>query len=120
MNCGMPRENKFNLEFPLQDNEKIIHKGYANMHDSDYIVNGALYLTDARIVFVGLVPHNNTKVTCSIFLSRIEEVKKEKSLLFLSNVLRVLDCDKQDYKFIVKDQKEWHAQILRQLNQPAG
>ena len=115
----MPRD-KFNLEFPLKDNEKIIHKGYANMHDSDYIVNGALYLTDARIVFVGLVPHNNTKVTCSIFLSRIEEVKKEKSLLFLSNVLRIVDCDNQDYKFIVKDQKEWHAQILNQLNQPAG
>ena len=109
-----------NLEFPLNDNEKILFKDYAHMHDADYNVNGALYLTNDRLVFVGLIPHNSTKVTYSVLLSRITDVRREKSLFCLNNVLRIVDCEQQSYKFIVKGQQEWHAQIRRQLGSPAS
>ncbi len=111
----MKKLNNVNLTFPLDDNEKILFKDYAHMHDADYNVNGALYLTNLRLVFVGLIPHNKTKVTYSVPLSRIVDVKPEKSLFILNNVLRIIDCEQQNYKFIVKGQQEWHAQIRMQL-----
>ncbi|MHC1762056.1 MAG: GRAM domain-containing protein [Negativicutes bacterium] len=108
---------KFNYEFPLKDDEKIIHKERANMHDSDYVLNGALYLTNQRIVFIALVPKRNTKVTYTILLSNIKDVIPEKSLFFFNNILRVVSTLDEQYKFVVKGQKEWQTQILQQISQ---
>jgi hypothetical protein len=108
---------KFNYGFPLKDDEKIIYKEHANMHDSEYVLSGAMYLTDMRIVFVSLVPNSNNKVTYSISLYDIREVKTEKSLFVFNNILRIVDVHDNRYKFIVKGQKKWQAQISMQLDQ---
>jgi hypothetical protein len=108
---------KINYEFPLKDAEKIIHKERANLHDSEYILNGAMYLTDTRIVFVALIPHINSKTTYTISLYDIKEVKTEKSFFFFSNVLRIVANHDKQYKFIVKGQKEWQSRILQQIGQ---
>ncbi len=108
---------KINYEFPLNDAEKIIHKGRATMHDSEYILNGAMYLTDARIVFVALIPHNNSKTTYTISLYDIKEVKMEKSLFFFNNILRIVANHDKQYKFVIKGQKEWQSRILQQISQ---
>ena len=108
---------KFNYQFPLKDDEKIVHKELANMHDSDYVLNGALYLTNQRIVFIALVPKSNTKVTYTILLSNVKDVIPEKSLFFFNNILRIVSTLDEQYKFVVKGQKEWQMQILQQISQ---
>jgi len=76
-----------------------------------------MYLTDARIVFVALIPNSNTKTTYTISLCDIKEVKTEKSLFFFGNILRIVATHDKQYKFIVKGQKEWQSRILQQIGQ---
>ena len=106
---------KFHYGFALNQGEVIIHKGTANMHDSEYIISGALYLTDEKIIFIGYIPNSRNKVSSTILLEDVREVKTEKSLFVFNNILRIVDIHDVNYKFIVKGQQEWNSQILRQL-----
>ena len=101
--------------FKMTENEKIIHKALANMHDNDLIVNGALYLTNERMVFIGYMPNDTTKVTCEISLYHIKEIRPEKTFRIFNNIIRIVSIRDDHYKFIVDKQKEWLAQIDKQL-----
>ena len=101
----------------MTENEKIMHKALANMHDNDLIVNGALYLTNERMVFVGYLPNDITKVSCEISLYHIKEIRPEKTFRMFNNIIRIISIRDEQYKFIVDKQKEWLAQIDRQLKE---
>ena len=87
------------------------------MHDNDLIVNGALYLTDERIVFVGYLPNTTTRMTCEISLFHIKEVRAEKTFKLFNNIVRVINIRDEHYKFVVDEQKEWLRLIDNQLRQ---
>jgi len=99
----------------MTETEKIVHKALVNMHDNDLIANGAMYLTDERLVFVGYVPNERTRVFCEISLYHIKEVKPEKTFLVFNNIIRIIDIRDEQYKFIVDDQKVWLEQIDLQI-----
>lgn len=106
---------KFHYGFDINDNEVILHKAIANMHDNDLIVNGALYLTNQRLFFVGYVPNSRTRMSCEISLYHVKEVIPEKTFHLFNNVIRVVNLREEQFKFIVDGQKEWLDQIGRQL-----
>ena len=108
-------KQEFHYGFALNETETILHKALANMHDNDLIVNGGLYLTNERIVFVGYVPNSRTRVSCEISLFRIKEVRPEKTFYFFNNIIRVISISDEEYKLIVDNQTEWLKQINRQL-----
>ena len=101
----------------MNENEKIMHKALANMHDNDLIVNGALYLTNERLCFVGYVPNSRTRMTCEVSLFHIKEVRPEKTFKIFNNVIRVINIRDEQYKFVVDGQKEWLERIHSQLSQ---
>ena len=96
---------QFHYGFKLNENEKIMHKALANMHDNDLIVNGALYLTDERMVFVGYAPNTTTRMSCEVSLYHIKEVRPEKTFRFINNIIRIINIRDEHYKFIVDQQK---------------
>lgn len=106
---------QFHYGFEMTENERIKHKSLVNMHDNDLIVNGALYLTDERLVFVGYVPNERTRVSCEISLYHIKEVKPEKTFFVFKNIIRIINIRDEEYKFIVDNQKEWIEQINLQI-----
>lgn len=106
---------QFHYDFAMTETEKIVHKALVNMHDNDLIANGAMYLTDERLVFVGYVPNERTRVFCEISLYHIKDVKPEKTFLVFNNIIRIIDIRDEQYKFIVDDQKVWLEQIDCQL-----
>jgi hypothetical protein len=108
-------EKQFHYEFQINENEKILHKALANMQEDELIVNGALYLTDERIIFVGYIPNTRTRVTSEVPLEHIKEVRPGKTFLVFNNILRVINIRNEEYKFIVDGQKEWLQQIEKQI-----
>jgi hypothetical protein len=105
----------FHYDFQMIENEKIMHKALANMHDNDLIANGALYLTDERLVFVGYIPNERTRVSCEISLYHVKEIKPEKTFFVFNNIIRVISIRDEQYKFIVDDQRRWMTQIDQQI-----
>ena len=105
----------FHYGFDLLENEVIVHKALANIHDNDMIANGALYLTNERLIFVGYVPNERTRVSCEVSLYHIKEIRPEKTFRLFNNILRVISIRDEQYKFIVDKQKIWLEQIDRQL-----
>ncbi len=99
----------------MNENEVILHKELANMHDNDLIANGGLYLTNERMVFVGYIPNSRTRVSCDVSLYRIREVRPEKTFRLFNNIIRIISIRDEEYKFIVDSQKEWLRQIKVQL-----
>lgn len=107
---------QFHYGFDLNENEKIVHKALANMHDNDLIVNGALYLTNERLYFVGYLPNTGTRMFCEVSLYHVKEVRPEKTFRIFNNILRIIGIGEEQYKFIVDDQKIWLKEIDKQLN----
>jgi len=106
---------QYHYEFNMLENEKILYKALVNMHDNDLIVNGALYLTDERMVFVGYVPNERTRVSCEVSLYHIKEIRPEKTFFLFNNIIRVINVRDEEYKFIVDDQKNWLEKINTQI-----
>ena len=105
----------YHYAFDMKENEKILYKELANIHDNDLIANGALYLTDERLIFVGYVPNERTRVSCEVSLYHVKEVRPEKTFKIFNNIIRIINIRDEQYKFIVDHQKDWLEHINRQL-----
>jgi hypothetical protein len=101
----------FHYGFDMLDDERILHKALVNMEDNDLFANGALYLTNERLVFVGYILNTRNRVSCDISLYHIKEVKPEKTFLVFNNIIRIISIRDEQYKFIVDRQKEWLEKI---------
>ena len=106
----------FHYGFEINENETILHKALANMEDNDLVANGALYLTNERMVFVGYILNSRTRVSCEVSLYHIKEVRPEKTFYVFNNIIRIISVRDEHYKFIVDTQREWLEQINRQLS----
>lgn len=101
--------------FPMEEDERILKKGLANLYCDREAFNGALYLTTGRLVFVGYLLDITSKYMEEISLSHVSEILKESSLFIIPNGLRVKTITDRDLKFVVSQRNQWIAEINKQL-----
>jgi hypothetical protein len=101
--------------FPLEQNEQILKKGKATLHIDRDAYNGALYLTNERLVFVGYFLGANTRNEKTVLLKHIRGIKPRKSLFVIPNVLEITADSKEQLKFVVYGRDEWLAAIRNQM-----
>ena len=89
----------YSYGFEMTENEKILHKGVANMQEGQAIVNGALYLTNERVVFVGLVPESRTMVQSEVSLYQVREVRSKRTLFIFENIIEIENLQGDVYRF---------------------
>lgn len=101
--------------FPMEEDERILKKGLANLYCDREAFNGALYLTTGRLVFVGYLLDITSKYMEEISLSHVSEIMPESSLLIIPNALRVKTIKDRDLKFVVSQRNQWLAEINKQM-----
>ncbi len=102
--------------FPLEEDEVIIKKGMANLYCEDAVLNGALYLTNQRLVFVGYLLDLAHKQLEEVPLVHIKEIKPEKTFFIIPNVIVLTTIRDRKLKLIVHGRNSWLSDINRQTN----
>jgi hypothetical protein len=100
--------------FPLEPEEVILKKCLASYSCGGDVLNGALYLTDYRLVFVGYALSISNKYMDEVPLTHIKEVVPEKTFLIIPNVVKVITIKDKVIKFVVKGRNEWLDAIKKQ------
>ena len=103
--------------FPLEKNETIIKKCLASYTSDNDVLNGALYLTEYRLVFVGYALSAANKYMDEVPLTHIKELRAEKTFYIIPNALRVVTIKDKVIKFVVKGRDEWFNAINDQIAQ---
>ena len=104
-------------KFPLNDTEIILRKDLASMSLDGQAYNGALYLTNERIVFVGYVMDIRNKYLEEIMFDQIKEIKLAKSLFIIPNALDVATTFGRRMRFVVKNRDAWAAEIKTKIGE---
>lgn len=111
--------------FPLEQDEVIIKKGYATFSCDDIsksrqlhinTMEGMLYLTTIRLVFVGRFLATTTQYMEEVPLVHIDQMIPEKSLFILSNVIRIITIRNKELMLVVRHRDEWMAAIKKQAS----
>lgn len=102
--------------FPLGENEKIIRKDHANMTCDGNHLNGALYLTTDRLVFIGYLLNISNKCMEDVPLEHIESITPEKTFYVIPNAITVRTIQQRKLKFIVKKRDEWIEAIQKSVD----
>ncbi|MBP2663996.1 MAG: hypothetical protein H6Q71_1944 [Firmicutes bacterium] len=101
--------------FPLESDELIKKKCLASYASNREVLNGALYLTDQRLVFVGYALSITNKYMDEVPLTHIKELLPEKTFFVIPNVLKVVTIKDKVLKFVVEGRNEWLEAINRQM-----
>lgn len=102
--------------FPMKEQEIILRKGMANLYYEGDAFQGALYLTDERVIFVGHLSDITRKYMVDIPLSHIAAMTTGRSLYIVPNILCIRTIRSDSYKFIVKQRDSWHTAIQGAVN----
>lgn len=102
--------------FPLENDEFIIKKCLASYTCNSEGLNGALYLTDKRLVFVGYSLNITNKYMEDVPLSHIKETLPAKTFYMIPNALKVITIKDKTIKFVVEDRNGWLAAIQQQID----
>lgn len=97
--------------FPLKEHETITCKDMANLYHAGDALQGALYLTEERLVFVGYIMDITRKYMLEVPLAHVEKVEVGRSLFVVPNVLHVRTIREEEYKFILKRRDHWQKVI---------
>lgn len=100
-------------KFPLNDTEIILRKDLASMSLENQSYNGALYLTNERLVFVGYVMDIRNKYIEEFLLHQLASIKPVKSLFIIPNALTVTTISGRQLRFVVKNRDAWIDEIQR-------
>lgn len=103
--------------FAMEDGEKILKKSLANLYNDDQVLNGAMYLTTERLVFVGYLMDITNKYVEEVPLTHIERLEPGKSLWVIPNVIKVKTIREQLFSFVVKGRNEWLQAIHEAMEQ---
>lgn len=101
--------------FALTENEQIIKKGMASLHQGATAWTGALYLTCDRLVFIGYIMDITRKYMEDIPLEHILKVRPEKTFFVVPNVLAVETIRGKTVKFIVEGRDQWLEAVEDQI-----
>ena len=102
-------------QFPLQETEQILRKSLASLSVDGDVFNGAMYLTDERLVFVGYLLDISNKYMEEVPFEHIEAIEPATSLWLIPNAIRISTIRGRALKFVVSGRNEWLEEIDRQL-----
>lgn len=103
--------------FQLEQGESILKKDLANLQtEEDDALQGALYLTNERLVYVGYILDISKKYKMEIPLAHIRAVRPAKTFFVIPNVLRIETIRDEKLKFVLSRRNEWLDEISKQIN----
>ena len=102
--------------FPVNEEEQIIHKGMATLEVEGHPLNGALYLTNERLVFIGYELDITRKYMEEILLEHIDTIREDKTLWVIPNVIRVSTITGRKHKLVLNKREKWLREIRQRLN----
>ena len=113
--------------FLLEPDELILKKGCATLSCDDIYLKGlqlhintmegVLYLTTSRLVFVGHLLAATTKHVEEIPLVHIDQIIPEKSLFILPNAIRIITIRNKELLLVVHQRNAWIAELEKQAAQ---
>ncbi len=104
-------------QFPLEDSERILRKSLASMTTEGDSFNGAIYLTNERIVFVGYLLEITNKYLEEVPFEHIEAIAPATSLWVIPNAIVLKTIRGRSLKFVVGGRDAWLNEIkLQQRN----
>lgn len=101
--------------FPLTEDEVIIKKALANLEVDHHVFNGAFYLTNNRLVFVGYLLDLNNKYMGEMSLVHIDKIICKKSLYVIPNVLQIESIHDLIWKVVVDQRNDWYQAIQEEI-----
>ncbi len=101
--------------FKLLEDEKILKKDLGNLAMEGTVLNGAFYLTSARLTFVGYHLDRADKYYTEISLAHIDEVRREKTFRLIPNVLIIRSAGDVQWKITITGRDGWYDAIQKQL-----
>lgn len=103
--------------FALLENEVILKKSLACLEVEDCHLDGALYLTNERLVFVGYKSGMGmAKYKLEIDLAHIECLKSGTTFGLIPNVIYTKTFQGGRYKFTVNGRDQWVAETTAQMD----
>ena len=101
--------------FRLERGERLLKRGEGCMSVEDSTVLGTLFLTNQRLIFVGLARRPLTSVAAvEIPLEHIDTIKTDKTLKLIANAIRVTTIRGGKFTFLVSDRDRWVSAISEQ------
>lgn len=98
--------------FRMLENETIVKKALANLTVEKTVLNGAMYLTSERLVFVGyLLEEPNYKYTIEMSLYHIAELRRERNCFFISNILVIRSIQDEEWRLAITKRDSWYEAI---------
>lgn len=107
-------------QFPLEKDETILRKSLASLNVDGNALNGAMYLTNERIVFVGYLLDITNKYLEEVPLPHVGKIEPATSLWIIPNAIELETIQGRSMKFVVKGRNEWLSDIEKQLKNIAG
>ena len=107
-------------EFPLEKDELILRKSLASLNVDGNAFNGAMYLTNERIVFVGYLLDISNKYLEEVPLPHVEKLEPATSLWLIQNAIILETIKGRSMKFVVKGRNAWLDDIEKQMKNIAG
>lgn len=113
-------------KFNLEEGELILKKGHATLFSDDINLKrllldantlaGVLYLTTARIVFIGYLLSATSKHIEEIPLVHIHRITSENSLFVVPNAIRITTIRDKEFLLVVYQRDEWLSAIEKQAD----
>ncbi|MDU2065551.1 MAG: GRAM domain-containing protein [Sporomusaceae bacterium] len=104
--------------FKLLEGEKVVKKGLGNLTIEDSVLNGAMYLTTERLVFVGYLLENaENKFSTDLSLYHIAELQKEKTFYIIPNVLVIRSIQDVVWRVGIGKRDSWYDAIEAAIQQ---
>lgn len=104
--------------FELLEQEQIIKKALGNVTVEGTLFNGAFYLTNERLMFVGYLLDQAHKHYTHILLGHIDEIRKEKTFYVIPNVLVIHSVRGVEWKMTISGRDSWHDALQNQISLP--
>lgn len=102
--------------FLAQTDEKILKKGLASLEVEDTTLSGALYVTNARLIFVGYILGGPAiKKEIAFPLTEITSVSGGKTALIIPNAIDVTTATHDRFRIVLRDRNAWIEAIRNQL-----
>lgn len=102
--------------FAMEDDERILKKTLASYFVDEHAFQGAFYLTNSRLVFVGYYIDSNTKYTSSIQLEHIQELVPGRTMFVIPNAITIKTVQNTSAKVLLQSRDAWLSEIKKQMD----
>lgn len=101
--------------FPLEEQEQILKKDLVSLTSDGQSFNGALYLTNERLVFVGYLLGISQRYMDEVLLYHIKDILARKTFFVIPNVIEITTLQGRTVTVIASKRDQWIKAIEQQM-----